>query len=197
MLLVILTLLSLSPQQARQRPLGSTVVVDGFVTVPSGAFRSFRQDEGFVLGNDITGIYVATQKKGYRSLGSAVEVRGQLADDHGLLILRATDIRLKKGRSLVRPRKITLAQVDEAHEGQLVRLEGEVARVPMNDLPSGYKLFLKGSPGGTQVFFPATVVPDLALLRPGQKIQVTGWCGQYDQTYEVVVRTAKDVKVIR
>ncbi len=196
MLLLILTLLSLSPQQARQRPLGSTVVVDGFVTVPSGVFRSFRQDEGFVLGNDITGIYVATQNRGYRSLGSAVEVRGQLADDHGLLILRATDIRPKKGRSLVRPRRITLAQVDEAHEGQLVRLEGEVARAPLNDLPSGHKLVLKDPQGTVQVFFPATVVPDLALLRPGQRVRVTGWCGQYDQTYEVVVRTAKDVKAL-
>ena len=109
-----------------------------------------------MLGNDITGIYVATQNRGYRSLGSAVEVRGQL-----------------------------------------VRLEGEVARAPVNDLPSGHKLVLKDPQGTVQVFFPATVVPDLALLRLGQRVRVTGWCGQYDQTYEVVVRTAKDVKALR
>lgn len=188
-------LLALTPHQARQRPLGSTVTVDGFVTVPSGVFNSFMQDQGFVLNDPISGIYSQTQNKGYRSLGSAVEVRGELAEEHGLLVLRARHIRLKRGHRLISPRRIELSQVDEIREGQIVRLEGEVARPLVDDLPAGYKLFLRGA--GTnevQVFLPPSVHPDPAMLTPGRRLEVTGWCAQYNQTYEVIVRSARDLQ---
>ena len=170
MLLILTLLFAMSPYTARQRPLGSTVTVEGFVVVPSGKFRSFMGDNGFVLGNSVTGIYVATDKKGYWSMGTAVEVHGVLRDDHGLLVLHPFDIREGKGRELVRPRKITLSQVDEAREGQLVQIEGEVARAPASDLPAGYKVFLRGSPE-VQIFFPATVPPDPALFTPGRMVR--------------------------
>ena len=156
---------------------------------------NFMQDQGFVLSDPISGIYVKTQNKGYRSLGSAVEVRGELAEEHGLLVLRARDIRLKKGHRLISPHRIELSQVDEIREGQIVRLEGEVARPLVNDLPAGYKLFLRGAGRGeVQIFLPPSVRPDPALLTPGRRLEVTGWCAQYNQTYEVIVRSARDLK---
>jgi hypothetical protein len=195
MLITVVLLLAMSPHNARTRPLGSTVTLEGFVTVQSGVFSSFMNDNGFVLGDALSGIYVATDNKGYRSIGTALVVRGVLADHNGLLILRATDIRLAKGRSLFRPRKIELDQVDEMREGQLVQVEGELARAPVNDLPAGYKLFLRQAPGTreVQVFVPASVRLDKALLTPGRRLRITGWCAQYGQTYEVVVRKANDI----
>ncbi len=194
-LITVALILAMSPHQARRRPVGSTVVIDGFVTVQSGAFNSFMNDNGFVLGDALTGIYVATNNKGYRSLGTALEVRGTLTDQNGLLVLRANDIRLAKGHSLMRPRKIELSQVDEIREGQLVRIEGEVARAPVRDLPAGYKVFLRDpSKGEVQVFFPAQIPPDPELIAPGRMVRIVGWCSQHNDTYEVVVRSKKDVR---
>ena len=116
-MLFVALALALSPIQARQQPVGSMVFVEGYVTVPSGAFESFIRDRGFVIGDERAGIYVTTQDAGLREAGSAVEVRGVLADEHGLLVLRATEIRTGKGRHVVQPRRISLSEVDEEHEG--------------------------------------------------------------------------------
>ena len=78
-----------------------------------------------------------------------------------------------------------------------MRLQGVVARPPVNDLPAGYKMFLRGREKEVQIFLPASVPPDLDLLHPGRLVEVTGWCGQYNEIYEVVVRAAGEVRVLR
>ena len=101
---LVLLLLALTPHQARQRPLGSTVTLEGNVTVPSGVFGSFMNDNGFVLSDPLSGIYVVTQNRAYRGLGSRVRVIGTLADTgHGLLVLRAVSITSEKGHRLIKP----------------------------------------------------------------------------------------------
>jgi hypothetical protein len=197
MLLVLTLFLSLTPYQARSRPVGSDITLEGFVTVPSGVFSSFMGDNGFVLSDKITGIYVVTDNKGYRSLGSAVEVTGRLADNgHGLLVLRARSIRPQKGRSLIRPWKMDSPALHEVYEGKLVQAQGEVLRFS-DDLPYGHKLFLRLASGKEmQVFLPVGTKPDAALLAPGRRLEVVGFCAQYDQVYELVVRSPKDLRVL-
>jgi hypothetical protein len=192
-----LLLLSLDPHVARQRPIGSWVTVEGFVTVPSGLFSSFLGDNGFVLGDGITGIYIATDAKTYRSLGSAVEAKGMLADNgHGMLVLRASTIRADRGRKLVKPWKHESDKLDEFYEGKLVETEGVVTRfVP--DRPYGDKLFLKRGADELQVFLPVGVRPADEMLKPGQAIRVVGFCAQYDRVYELVPRSAKDFRLSR
>ena len=193
MLPLLAVLLALTPHQARSRPEGSSITLEGHVTVPSGIFASFMGDNGFVLGDHITGIYVATDNRGYRSMGSAVEVTGTLADNgHGMLILRARAIRPQKGRSLFKPWPQERAALGEFYEGKIVRTEGEVLRLT-SDLPYGHKLFLRHAGGELQVFLPPGTRPAEALLAPGRRLQVTGFCAQYDKVYEIVVRSAKDV----
>lgn len=189
-----LLLLALEPHEARKRPVGSQITLTGFVTVPSGVFSSFRQDNGFVLGDVVTGIYVATDNKGYRSLGSAVEVHGTLADDgHGMLIFRARRIEPLKGRRLIRPWKHDGQALSEFHEGKLLETEGEVVRYA-SDLPYGNKLFLQRDGREIQVFLPAQVRLPEELVKPGRRLRVVGFCAQYDRIYEIVPRSVKDVK---
>jgi len=192
-----LLLVALEPYHARQRPLGSQITLTGYVTVPSGVFSSFLNDNGFVLSDSITGIYVATDNKGYRGLGSAVEVSGTLADNgHGLLIFRARDIRLAKGRRLIRPWKHEGEALSEFHEGKLLETEGEVVRY-QPDAQYGNKLFLRRGSVDLQIFLPrqVTLAPDLTT--PGKRLRVVGFCAQYDRTYEIVPRSAKDVRLVK
>lgn len=195
MVLLLAFLLALTPNQARKRPLGSDITLEGFVTVPSGAFQSFMSDNGFVLSDAITGIYVATDNKGYRSLGSAVEVTGTLADNgHGLLILKARSIRPQKGRRLIQPWPLEGNSLTELDEGKLLKATGVVLRLT-DDLPYGYKLWLKLPAGGEiQVFLPPATRPTGDLLTPGNHIEVIGFCAQYDRVYEIVPRSAKDLR---
>ena len=195
---LVLLLLALTPHQARQRPLGSTVTLEGNVTVPSGVFRSFMNDNGFVLSDPLSGIYVVTQNRAYRSLGSRVRVIGTLADNgHGLLVLRAVSITSEKGHRPIKPWPVSGPRLDEFYEGKIVQTEGVVIRIE-NDLPAGHKLFLHPGPSGPspemQVFLPPSVPVDPALLTAGRRIQVTGFCAQYGQTYEIVVRSDRDLK---
>ena len=190
---LLILFLALTPHQARQKAIGSTVTVEGHVTVASGVFRSFMNDNGFVVSDAIGGIYVVTDYRAYHSLGSDVRVIGTLADNgHGLLVLRAVSITSGKGHALVRPWKVERPQLDEFYEGKLVRAEGEIVRL-VSDLPYGHKLILRRGGSELQVFLPATVMPDPGLLTAGRKVEVTGFCAQYDQTYEIVVRSARDL----
>ena len=192
---LVLLLLALTPHQARQRPLGSTIALEGHVTVPSGVFGSFMNDNGFVLSDPLGGIYVTTENRAYRSLGSSLRVIGTLVDSgHGMLVLRAVSITSQKGHRLIKPWPVSGPRLDEFYEGKIVQTEGEVIRIE-SDLPAGHKLFLRRGPGPEmQVFLPPSVQVDPALLSAGRRIQVTGFCAQYNQTYEIVVRSHRDLK---
>ena len=192
---LVLLLLALTPHQARQRPLGSTIALEGNVTVPSGVFGSFMNDNGFVLSDPLSGIYVTTENRAYRSLGSSLRVIGSLVDNgHGMLVLRAVSITSQKGHRLIAPWPVSGPRLDEFYEGKIVQTEGEVIRIE-SDLPAGRKLFLRRDAGPEmQVFLPPSVQVDPALLSAGRRIQVTGFCAQYNQTYEIVVRSHRDLK---
>ncbi len=50
---------TISIAEARSLPLGTTVTIDGVVTVPSGAFSSSTFDQGFAIQDRTGGIYVS------------------------------------------------------------------------------------------------------------------------------------------
>jgi hypothetical protein len=191
---LLLLVLALSPAEARRQPVGSVVTVRGHVVVASGVFASFRGDAGFVLGDARAGLYVVSSSA-FRE-GDGVEAQGRLREDHGLLVLDASSVRVWGGRRVVRPLRLALGAVGEASEGRLVRVEGRLARTPVSDLPYGYKMFLADPQGRElQVFLPASVAPPTAAV--GTRLRVTGWSAQYDRVYEVVPRRAADLEAVR
>ncbi len=192
--LTALLLLAMSPHTARSRELGSTVTVEGYVTVQSGVYNDVLGDNGFVLGNAATGLYVATDKKSYHSLGTALEVRGVLADHQGLLVLRAREIRLAKGRSLVRPEPIKLTELNESTEGRIVQLTGEIAAPPVPDT-GGFRFTLRDGSAEATVYLPNFI--KLEALTAGRPLKVSGWCAQRGRAYELVVRKDNDLKLTR
>src|SRR4051812_29488260 len=66
--------------EARALPLGTVVTVQGSVTLPSGAFKSSFDDEGFVLQDGTSGIYVSVKTNRGLKVGQRVQVTGKLAE---------------------------------------------------------------------------------------------------------------------
>ena len=195
LLVLLAAAIAMTPREARKRPLGSHVRLEGHVTVASGVLGELMQDNGFAVSDAITGIYVTTQERGYRSLGSEVEVTGTLEDNgHGLLVLRALTIRPQRGHRLIGPWKLEEDALSEFHEGKLVKTGGEVVRLEGGGR-AGRRLTVRRAGGAeVQVLLPAAVKLNETLLTPGRAIQVTGFCAQDDRVYRLIVRTGRDIQ---
>ncbi len=189
----------ISIAEARTRPLGSVVTVDGSVTTPSGVFESSFFDQGFALQDRTAGIYVSVPQ----SLGLApraqARVTGTLADSFGLLILvpanPAQDVKPHGVGPKVRPRLLRTGSVNEASEGLLVRSVGTITQAPSSDLPYGYKFSIDDGSGELTIFVNVQTGIDLSGLAVGQVVSVTGFSSQFDTHYEIDPRGPDDVVV--
>lgn len=189
----------ISIAEARTRPLGSVVTVDGSVTTPSGAFESSFFDQGFALQDRTAGIYVSVPQ----SLGLApraqARVTGTLVDSFGLLLLvpadPANDVTAHGAGPRVRPRWLTTGAIGEATEGLLVQVVATITQAPTSDLPFGYKFFVDDGSGELTIFVNTQTGIDLSGLAVGQHVSVTGFSSQFDTHYEIDPRFPADIVV--
>jgi hypothetical protein len=183
---------------ARAMPLGSTVTVQGALTVPAGAFRSGTFDEGFAIQDDTGGIYVSIATNLGLAPRRLARVTGQLADSFGLLILIVTDpddVRALGRGPNVAPWRLATGALGEASEGRLVALVGTITQPVGNDLPYGYRVFVDDGSGAAQVFVYASTGIDVSGLAVGQRVWVVGFSGQFADHYEVNPRMPGDIQV--
>jgi DNA/RNA endonuclease YhcR with UshA esterase domain len=181
--------------EARAQPLGTVVTVRGSVTVPPGVFRSGTFDEGFAIQDRTGGIYVSVPTNlGFR-VGQRVRVTGTLADSFGLLILvaDAENVRGHGHGHRVRPLSLPTSLIGEASEGRLVRVTGTITQPVVDDLPFGYRVFVDDGSGEVQAFVYASTGIDVGDLRPGQRLRVTGFSGQFEDHYEINPRFPGDL----
>jgi hypothetical protein len=191
---------TISIADARSQPLGTSVTVEGAVTVPSGAYAASTFDQGFGLQDDTAGIYVSIADSPGLNLKRLVRVTGVLDDDgFGLLVIRPASlaaIETLTGNELVFPEEIATGDVSEDSEGLLVEVRGVVTRGPTNDLPFGYSVFIDDGSGETQIFIPAStgVNPfNIPYIQVGATIRATGFSGQFQSQYEVLPRFRRDI----
>jgi DNA/RNA endonuclease YhcR with UshA esterase domain len=186
---------------ARALSLGSTVTVEGVVTVPSGVFAASTFDQGFALQDETAGIYVSIADNPGLDIGHRVRVTGELADDgFNQLVLRPgglSDVEVLYGEGEVEAEEVATGDVSEATEGLLVEVEGIVTREPTDDLPFGYSVFIDDGTGETQIFIPATtgVNPfNIPFIEVGRKLEATGFGSQFLAQYEVLPRFLSDLE---
>jgi hypothetical protein len=176
--------------------LGSTVTVQGSVTVPSGTFSSSALDEGFAIQDHTGGIYVSIATNLGLELRNKARVTGQLADSNGLLILVVSspnDVKpLGKGPT-IQPQPVATGAVGEATEGLLVSLAGTITEAVVDDLPYGYYLAVDDGSGAVRVYVPASTGIDVGGLAVGQGVRVVGLSYQFDDHYEVDPRMPGDI----
>jgi DNA/RNA endonuclease YhcR with UshA esterase domain len=184
--------------EARAQANGAEVTIEGFVTVPPGAFKSALEDEGFAVQDASGGIYVKVAEKQSFGLGSKVRVTGTLDEQNKLRILKAepASVKLLDGTQQVSPKTMGTGAVNEDTEGQLVQVSGNVTKTFQDDSPYGYKLYIDDGSGEVQVFVHVSAGFDKAALQAlsaGQRITVVGLTAQYETTYEVAPRQPSDL----
>jgi hypothetical protein len=187
---------SISIAAARALPLGSTVTVQGAVTVPAGAFSSGSFDAGFAIQDETGGIYVSIQTNLGLAPRRLARVTGQLADIFGLLTLvpaGPADVRALGVGPTVAPQRLATGAIGEASEGRLVEIVGTITQPVGNDLPYGYQVIVGDGSSAVQVFVYASTGIDVSGLAVGQRVRVVGFSSQFDTHYEVDPRMPGDI----
>ena len=187
---------------ARGHLAGSTVSVQGVVTVPAGLFASFTGEQGLAISDDTGGIYVSLPEPVRASLGDELRVTGRVASIAKLVTLssRPESVEVLARRPPVAPEPMRTGAVGAATEGRLVRVAGAVTRPVADDRPYGYKIWIDDGSGEIQVFVPVSTGLDPRVepaVRPGDHLAAAGLSARYEGTYEVVPRFAGDLAVSR
>ena len=189
-----------SIRDARALVSGTVTTIKGTVTVPSGAFASSTYDQGFAIQDKTGGIYISTQTNHRLKLGDTAEVTGVLRQTFGLTIVTPGSGRslvTKRDNDNVTPQRIATGSVNEASEGRLVTIRGNVSQAVSSDLPYGYKFYVNDGSGEIQVFVSTSSNLDLSQMSLGKAVNITGFSGQFDTTYEVQPRIQRDLRVLR
>lgn len=186
----------ISIAEARGLAPGTVVTIEGVVTVPSGTFKSSASDEGFAVQDSRGGIYVSVSVNPGLRVGQRVRVAGKLADSNGLLMLVLADAGAIKTRGrapALKPQTTLTGKVNETTEGRLLKVSGKITRAVVSDLPYGFRIFLNDGTGEIQIYVNASTKIDVSGLQPGQRLSVTGFCGQYNDHYEIEPRFRSDI----
>ncbi len=182
---------------ARQQAQGTTVTVEGLVTVPSGDFSSSSEDEGFAIQDQTAGIWISLAQNLHLRLGQRVEVTGTLGQSEEKLQIVTSPAQVKRlpGKEL----RVATGQVGAATLGYLITVEGTVTQPVEDDPPYGYKVFIDDGSGSVQIYLNAStnINPRSPLFKPGRKIRVVGFGNQYGDVYEVDPRSRRDVRAVR
>ena len=184
-----------SIHKARTLPLGTTVTVEGVVTVQSGAFQP--NDGGFAIQHGGSGLYVHSSLDQSVELGQRVRVTGTLSNNFGeVLGVDPTSITVLDRDGRVHAHRIKTGKVSEATEGRLVEIKGTIVSEIIDDAPYGWKFNVDDGTGYVTVFVYTGTNIDVSALAQGQKVRITGFSGQFIDHYEVNPRVQSDIEVI-
>lgn len=176
----------------REEDVGDRVKVAGIVAVAPGVLGS----QYFYITNPIasvpSGAQVYMYKKDFPKLavGDRVEVTGELSEAYGetrIKVAEQTDIQIGEHGDALTPAQITIADVGEPLEGQLVRIEGEIT-----DLKSSY-LWVDDGSEEVKVYFKRGAGIDKKLLREGDMVSIAGIVQQTQSGYQIAPRFQEDV----
>lgn len=173
---------------ARMATLEETADVVGIVTAPAGTVGP-----GFPLQEGGVGIFVVARDSTDHAVGDRVRVMGRLVEENGLRGIVPVRMERMGPGEVPAPRRSRTAEVGEAHEGVLLEVEGTVRGDVVDDRPYGWKVTLDDGSGPLLVFVTAGTDVDVAAIRDGQRLRVTGIGGQYQTHYELLPRGRADV----
>lgn len=184
-----------SIRNARQRPLGSTVTVEGTVTSPSGAFQP--NDGGFALQDSNVGLYIHDSLGGSYAVGDKVRVTGTLANSFGQVLgVNPTSITRLGHHPAPHPKWFDTGEISEATEGRLVRVSGVVTDAIFDDPPYGWIFHVDDGSGEVTIFVYTGTGIDVSEVDEGDEITVTGISAQFIDHYEIDPRFQSDLEIL-
>lgn len=174
---------------ARMQSVGTPVIVDGVVSVSSGAL-----DEGFAVQDASGGIYVSRTPGTALTVGDRVRVRGKIMmPDNQQIAIEPDGVDALGGGSAPAPLAIKTGAVGPATEGRLISVQGKIVAGVEDDQPWGWKIYLDDGSGRLLVFVNTATRIDVKPLRAGQQLRITGFSGRYEKHTELLPRGAGDI----
>ncbi|WP_202709641.1 CehA/McbA family metallohydrolase [Sporosalibacterium faouarense] len=164
--------------QARQEPSNTIVTVEGIITSASG--NVYIQDEtaGINLYNQSDDIEIAE--------GDLVKVTGTVTEYNGLLELKNYTVeKISSANPLPEPQEITIDQIGEEYEGELVK----VSNVTIGAINTSGNTSLSDDLGNSVNVYR---IPELTDITEGDKVDVVAIVSQFND-YQLYVRKADDV----
>jgi phosphatidylserine/phosphatidylglycerophosphate/cardiolipin synthase-like enzyme len=187
---------TLSIAEARLKPIGSTITVSGIVTngAELGKIRYFQDGTGGIAAfpNAASAPMFETLVK----LGDSVTITGTLVNFHELLeISPITEFGVTSSNNPIpAPKSVTLNNLSDAFEGQLVELE--CAAFANNSAATfstlGSYNFIDQNNQTGQIYLRNTS-PFFNTIIPTQSVKIRGILSQYDAQYQFVPRLLLDI----
>jgi Bacterial Ig-like domain len=179
--------------EARGLPVGTTVTVEGIVTVGAGSYNA-----GFAIQDATAGIYVYPTSFVEVSLGDTVIVTGPLASYNCLLQIAPapSNVQVTGAAQVPDPQPYTTGAIGESSEGWLVVITGTVSGLSTNSF------YVNDGSGGAYVYVDTDTGISLAGIANGDNLRATGFSSQYDSSqpcnsgWEVMPRQQSDLAVI-
>ncbi|MBN1136165.1 MAG: Ig-like domain-containing protein [Anaerolineae bacterium] len=179
--------------EARGLPVGTTVTVEGIVTVAAGSYNA-----GFAIQDPTAGIYVYPDSFVDLHLGDTVIVTGPLESYNCLLQIAPVpgNVQVTGAAPVPDPKSYATGAIDEASEGWLVVITGTVSSLAANSFN------LNDGSGAAYVYIDTDTGISLAGIANGDNVRVTGLSSQYDPSppcnsgWQVMPRQQSDLYLI-
>jgi len=179
----------------RDLPLGTTVTIEGQVTVPSALFSSASlEDQGFAVEDVTGGIYVRMDTNLGIHRNQQVRVTGTLGQSFNILFLDAqpAGVELLPNKPLL----IATGQVGTATEGRIITVAGVVTDI-FDDGPFGVQLAVDDGSGAVAVFVHRStgINPfEIPFIGLGKRVRVTGFSSRFADEVELQPRFPDDIR---
>ncbi len=174
-------------KNAKPKPVGTKVTVQGIVTVTPGTF-----DRGFAIQDDTGGIYIYPPNKVSLKLGDEVMVTGEKANYKGLMEIKpesTTDIKVVGHKAPVQPKHFKTGEIGAKTCGLLVEVTGKVVS------KKNYYFFMDDGSGKCEVYKKKYVKINMEDIKVGEELTVVGFSSQYNSYYEILPRGPQDIKM--
>lgn len=181
--------------KVRDLPLGTTVTIEGEVTVPSGLFESASlEDQGFALEDVTGGLYVRMDTNLGLHRNQQVRVTGILGQSFNILFVDAEpeDVELLPGKPLL----IATGEVGTATEGLIITVAGVITDI-FDDGEFGVQLSVNDGSGDVAVFVHRStgINPfEIPFIGLGKRIRVTGFSSRFADEVELQPRFRDDIR---
>lgn len=174
---------------ARTLNKGSTITIQGVVTVPPGTFS----EHYFYVTDDSGGMQIYSSKKDLPplALGDKISVVGRLSQANGLPrvnIASARAIDILATKQILEQENMALGDIDESTAGKLVTVTGEITDV------KGNQLYLDDGETEGVVYLKTATHIDRSRLKAGTNLQIAGIVEQTKNGWQIWPRSNEDIK---
>ena len=184
---------------AKKLPLGAEVAVEGNVTVASGTFRSSFSDYGFQVQDQTSGMYITIKTDPHLAIGQRVRVTGKRSETALKFQIIETDekgVEVLAGTASPKPSAIATGKISEITIGNLIKISATVTKPVVEIAPYGFRVPVDDGTGEIVAYISTSTDISTKAMIPGQRVELIGIAGQFNQTYQIYPRSPADVKLI-